>query len=175
MPLVLLHGMPGDHSSWAKVTQVAISPPIAWLRTVVGHDLLLLPSVAVFPVDDDGSVLLVPQAGSDNWSTLGGAVEIGESPAQAAVRESYEELGIRVQLTRLLDVLGGPGYKVTYPNGDQVAYVVSSYEARIVEGAPFVNDGELGGFGWFAREELPGLPLSRFTRTLPAETGIMPG
>ena len=85
-----------------------ISPHIARLRAVVGHELLLLPSASVFPVDDDGRLLLVRQAGSDDWSTLGGAVDIGESPAQAAVRESQEELGIGVRLTRLLDVLGGP-------------------------------------------------------------------
>lgn len=152
-----------------------ISPHIARLRTFVGHDLLLLPSVAVFPVDEDGRILLVQQAGLDNWSTLGGAVEFGESPAEAAIRESDEELGIRVRLARLLDVLGGPDFEVTYPNGDRVAWVVSAYEARITGGTPFVNDGELGGFGWFARDDLPGLQLSRFTRALLSETGLMPG
>lgn len=151
-----------------------VSPHIARLRAVVGHDLLLLPSASVFPVDDDGRLLLVRQAGSDDWSTLGGAVDIGESPSQAAVRESHEELGIGVRLTRLLDVLGGPEYEVTYPNGDTVAYVVAAYEARIVEGSPFVNDGELRDFGWFAREELPGLSLSPFTRALLTDIGIMP-
>jgi len=148
---------------------------IAKLRAFVGHDLLLMPSVSVLPLDDDGRLLLVREAGLDTWSTLGGAVEIGETPAQAAVRESHEELGIGVRLTRLLDVLGGPDYEVTYPNGDRVAYVVSAYEARIAEGTPFVNDGELRDFGWFTLAELPGQPLSRLARALLTDTGIIPG
>lgn len=80
-----------------------------------------------------------------------------------------------MKLTRLLGVFGGPDYEITYPNGDRVAYVASAYEARIVEGTPFVNDGELGGFGWFTRDELPGIELSRFTRALLTEAGIIPG
>lgn len=152
-----------------------MSPYVARLRAVVGRELLLLPSSAVLPVGDDGTVLLVRQAGRDEWSTLGGAVEIGESPAESAIRESYEELGVDVELTRLLGVVGGPDYEVTYPNGDKVAYVVSAYEARITGGSPHVNDGELGGFGWFAPAELPGLPLTRLTRALLTETALMPG
>lgn len=151
-----------------------MSPHIARLRAVVGHELLLLPSVAVFPVGDNGEVLLVRQAGSDDWSTLGGAVEIGESPAEAAIRESHEELGVDVELTRLFNVLGVPDYEVTYPNGDKVAYVVSAYEARITGGSPYVNDGELEDFGWFARPELRMLPLSRIGRALLTEAGLMP-
>jgi 8-oxo-dGTP pyrophosphatase MutT (NUDIX family) len=47
-------------------------------------------------------------AGHHNgWAVLGGAVEVGESPADAAIREAREEIGANVRLTRLLDVLGG--------------------------------------------------------------------
>ena len=66
------------------------------------------------------------------WSILGGAVDVGESPAAAAVREAREEIGVDVHLVRLLDVLGGPDYEVSYPNGDRVAYVTAVYEARVV-------------------------------------------
>ncbi|MCT2281176.1 MULTISPECIES: NUDIX hydrolase [Micromonospora] len=38
----------------------------------------------------------------------GGAVDIGESPAQAAVREIREEIGVRISRPRLLDALGAP-------------------------------------------------------------------
>ena len=97
---------------------MSISVHLARLRAVVGHDLLLLPSVSVLPVDQAGRLLLVRHAGHDDgWGVLGGAVEVGESPAQAAVRETREEIGVEVRLVRLLDVLGGPDYEVSYPNG----------------------------------------------------------
>jgi ADP-ribose pyrophosphatase YjhB (NUDIX family) len=147
----------------AKVWRVGIAAHIARLRAVVGHELLLLPSVSVLPVDEAGRILLVREAGQDHgWGTLGGAVEPGESPAATAVREAREEISADIELIRLLDVLGGPDYEVTYPNGDRVAYVTAVYEARIVAGSPAPGDGELTELAWFAPDELPAVPLTRF-------------
>jgi 8-oxo-dGTP pyrophosphatase MutT (NUDIX family) len=151
---------------------VGIAAHIARLRAAVGHELLLLPSVSVLPVDEAGRVLLVRYADHDDgWGILGGAVEPGESPAAAAVREAREEIGVDVQLVRLLDVLGGPDYEVSYPNGDRVAYVTAVYEASVAEGSPVVSDGELSELAWFGPGELPGLGLSRFARALLSATG----
>lgn len=139
-----------------------VSAHIERLRAAVGHELLLLPAVSVLPVDKTGRVLLVRHAGHhDGWSVLGGGVEIGESPAEAAIREAREEIGADIRLTKLLDVLGGPDYEVTYPNGDRVAYVTSVYEAD-----PRIADGELSDIAWFSPSELPQLALDRFARAL---------
>ena len=155
---------------------MGIAPHIARLRAFVGHELLLLPCVSVLPLDAGGRVLLALHAGhSDGWGTVGGAVDPGESPAQAAIREAREEIGVEIRLGRLLDVLGGPDYEVTYPNGDRTAYVTAVYEATIVDGVPAPADGELSEVSWFTREEVPTIPLSRFTRALLSATGYLPG
>jgi ADP-ribose pyrophosphatase YjhB (NUDIX family) len=123
---------------------MGIAAHIARLRVVIGHELLLVPSVSVLPVDEAGRVLLVRHAGHDDgWGVLGGAVDVGESPAAAAVRETREEISAEVQLVRLVDVLGGPDYEISYPNGDRTAYVTAVYEARIITGSPAPGDGEL--------------------------------
>ena len=84
---------------------MGIAAHLARLRAVVGHDLLLVPSVSVLPVDETGRVLLVCHAGHDDgWGVLGGAVDIGESPAAAAVREAREEITAEIELVRLVDV-----------------------------------------------------------------------
>ncbi len=151
---------------------MGIAPHIARLRAFVGHEQLLLPCATVLPVDEEGRVLLAWPAGhTDGWGTVGGAVDPGESPAAAAIREAREEIGVEVRLGRLVDVLGGPDYEVTYPNGDRVAYVTAVYEASIVEGVPAPADGELSDVAWFSREELAEIPLSRFTRALLTATG----
>jgi ADP-ribose pyrophosphatase YjhB (NUDIX family) len=153
---------------------MSISANLARLRAVVGHDLLLLPSVSVLPVDHAGRLLLVRHAGHDDgWGVLGGAVEVGESPADAAVRETREEIGVDVRLVRLLDVLGGPDYQVSYPNGDRTAYVTAVYEAAITNGSPAVADDELTDIAWFTPEQLPRLELSRFSRALLSATGYL--
>jgi ADP-ribose pyrophosphatase YjhB (NUDIX family) len=153
---------------------MGIPAHIARLRAAVGHDLLLLPSVSVLPVDAAGRLLLVRHAGHhDGWAVLGGAVEIGESPAQAAVRETREEIGVEVRLVRLLDVLGGPDYEVSYPNGDRTAYVTAMYEAAIITGSPAVRDDELSDLAWFTPAQLAELELSRFARALLSATGYL--
>jgi ADP-ribose pyrophosphatase YjhB (NUDIX family) len=95
----------------------------------------------------------------------------GESPAVAAIREAREEISADIELVRLLDVLGGPDYEVSYPNGDRVAYVTAVYEARIIAGTPTPGDGELSELAWFTPDELPVRPLSKFARALLHATG----
>jgi 8-oxo-dGTP pyrophosphatase MutT (NUDIX family) len=151
---------------------MGISPHVARLRAAVGHELLVLPCVTVLPADERGRVLLAWHAGhTDGWGTVGGAVDPGESPAQAAVREAREEIGVGIRLGRLLTVLGGPDYEITYPNGDRVAYVPAVYEAEIISGSPAPSDGELSEVAWFSPAELRTLRLSRFTRALLTATG----
>src|SRR5579863_8419313 len=134
---------------------MGISPHIARLRAVIGHELLVMPCVTVLPVDERGRMLLAWHAGhTDGWGTVGGAVDPGESPAEAAVREAREEIGAGIRLVRLLAVLGGPDYEVTYPNG-----------------TPSPSDGELSEVAWFTPAELQALQLSRFTRAMLTATG----
>jgi 8-oxo-dGTP pyrophosphatase MutT (NUDIX family) len=57
----------------------------------------------MFLIDDDRRVLLMHERrdiGSDDshWITPGGGVEPGESLVQGAIREVYEETGMRVEL-----------------------------------------------------------------------------
>jgi 8-oxo-dGTP pyrophosphatase MutT (NUDIX family) len=155
---------------------VAISPHIARLRAFVGHDMLVLPSVSLLISDPAGRVLLCKPAGhTDGWHDIGGAIDPGESPAEAAVREAREELGVEVRLGRLLGAFGGPDHVVTYPNEDVVAYVTVCYEAFITSGDPEPDGEELAEIGWFSRADLTTIPLSRFARAVLTGTGYLPG
>jgi 8-oxo-dGTP pyrophosphatase MutT (NUDIX family) len=67
----------------------------------------LYPRVAgrVLLLDNAGRILLIESnvdvgAEATHWITPGGGTDPGETPAQAAAREVYEELGVRVDLAR---------------------------------------------------------------------------
>jgi ADP-ribose pyrophosphatase YjhB (NUDIX family) len=151
-----------------------MSPNVARLRAAVGHELIVLPSVSVLPVDASGRLLLVrPTGHDDGWHILGGAVDPGESPAEACVREAREEIGVPVRLSALLGAFGGPDYEVTYPNGDRVAYVTIAYMASIVSGVPAADGDELADIAWFEAASLPEAPLSRFARALLTACGYL--
>jgi len=59
------------------------------------------PSARILPVDEAGCVLLFHFQDADpsrrHWATVGGGVEPGESFDAAAVRELFEETGLRVE------------------------------------------------------------------------------
>jgi ADP-ribose pyrophosphatase YjhB (NUDIX family) len=148
------------------VVGVAISPHIRWLRSHVGHDLLLLPSVAVLPRDPSGRLLLVRQSDTGTWATIGGSIEPGEAPEDAARREALEEAGVAVSLRGIVGVVGGPGFEVVYPNGDRTAYVSVVYDAVVTGGTPVPDQDETTEAAWFATEELPSLSCNGFTRNL---------
>jgi ADP-ribose pyrophosphatase YjhB (NUDIX family) len=149
-----------------------ISDHLRRIRALVGHELLVLPSVAVLPRDEEGRLLLVRLVDTGNWATIGGSVEVDESPADAAVREAAEEAGVVVTLGAVLGVVGGPGFRITYPNGDQTSYVTTVYDARVVGGSPRPDGDETVDVGWWARGALPFEEMSHFTRSLLAAVGV---
>jgi ADP-ribose pyrophosphatase YjhB (NUDIX family) len=138
---------------------MAMSDYVQRLRALIGKQLLLMPSVSVLVQDDDDRLLLVRHADSGLWGLVGGAVETDERPEDAAIRETQEETGLLVELTGLVTALGGPGFRVTYPNGDETAYVTIVYEARPVGGAEQADGDEVLELGWFSREDLSAIDL----------------
>lgn len=133
-----------------------ISEYMQRLRDAVGHRLLLVPSVAAIIRDDRGRVLLMQDALSNQWSLPAGAIEPGESPAEAIAREVEEETSLRVQNAELVAAVGGKQFRTQYPNGDQVEYTVCVYACQVEQGDPVARDGEASSFRWVAADDVPG-------------------
>jgi 8-oxo-dGTP pyrophosphatase MutT (NUDIX family) len=145
---------------------VAISPHIRRLRELVGNELLVLPSVAVLPRDDHRQILLVRIADTGLWANIGGAIEPDESPEQAALREAEEEAGVTLRLGPILGVLGGPEFRMTYPNGDQTSYVTTVFDATVISGIPTPDGDETLAAEWWHPNDLPLDEMGSFTRAL---------
>nr|WP_314844564.1 NUDIX domain-containing protein [uncultured Microbacterium sp.] len=128
---------------------------VASIRARIGDDLLLLPGVTAV-IRDGEDFLLARHSHSGLWSLIGGAVEPGEEPADAVVREVLEETGARVHVDGIVGAYGGRPMMVEYPNGDRVAYVTTAYECRLID-EPHPDMGELLELGWFSRDAIPTL------------------
>lgn len=156
------------------VPAVPISDYLRRLRERVGHDLVLLPAVSVLIWGDDGRLLLMQEAETRRWQTIGGMIDPDESPADAALREAHEEAGCVVRLRRLRAALGGTGYRQHYPNGDLCSYVSVVFDAEIVSGTPSAGDDEVHQLRWFDPGEIAALDLEPLNRHLLADAGVIP-
>ena len=54
--------------------------------------------------DEQGRILLMKRADNEKWCMPCGLQDVGESPAECAVREAREETGLEVRAVRLVDV-----------------------------------------------------------------------
>ncbi len=149
-----------------------ISPYLRELRKKIGHDMVLMPSAVVLIWDDEGRLLLVLDKDTGLWQTVGGGLDPDEAPEDAARREAKEEVNIDVELTGLRGVVGGEGFRIVYPNKDEVAYVAIVYDAKIVGGEVKPDDEEASDAKWYAKSELAALELDDYTRKLFRKLGI---
>jgi 8-oxo-dGTP pyrophosphatase MutT (NUDIX family) len=143
------------------------------LREKVGTGLLFSPAVVCLIHDGEDRVLLVRHV--DGWWTLpGGAIDPGETPAEAARRETREEASLDVELIRLADVYGGyPDFHGFYPNGDEIAWVTTVFEARIVGGTAAPGDDETAEVRWATVDEAFATDITPSTRHIVA--GVLDG
>ncbi|MER7539913.1 NUDIX domain-containing protein [Streptomyces sp. NPDC097704] len=130
------------------------------LRATAGHQLLFLPGVSAVVFDDRGRVLLGKRADNGRWALVGGIVDPGEQPADAVVREVFEETAVHCVPERivLVETLRKP---VVYPNGDICQYMDVAFRCRAVGGEARVNDEESTEVGWFDVDALP--EMKRFS------------
>jgi 8-oxo-dGTP pyrophosphatase MutT (NUDIX family) len=127
------------------------------LRAAVGHERLLLPSVSALIYDNIGRILLVRQRDGDAWSTPGGAIEFDETPADAVVRETWEETGLFVAATGIFGIYGGPNFIVHYENGDEAQYVMVAFDCAILSGTLRSDGVETTDVRFWSADEKPKL------------------
>src|SRR5687768_10106243 len=94
----------------------------------------LVPSTTVAVRDEAGRLLLIHKIDNDFWALPGGGMEIGESIADAAVREVTEETGLTVELTGLVGIYTDPGHVMAYDDGEVRQEFSVCFHARVITG-----------------------------------------
>jgi len=78
----------------------------------------LCPAVSVFIQDKQDRILMIRRTDNDKYAIPGGQQEIGETLAQAAVREVKEETGIDVAIVGLVGLYSNPAHVIAYDDGE---------------------------------------------------------
>lgn len=116
--------------------------------------MLVVVGAAIF--DDSGRLLAAQRAAPARyaglWEFPGGKVEVGETPAEALIRECREELGIEIAVGPLVG------------QADIDIGVLQIYRARITSGQPQAREHQ--ALRWLAPDEHDEVPWIAADRPL---------
>jgi len=124
----------------------------------------IVPSVNVAVTNEAGEVLLIRRSDNDNWALPGGAVDIGESLTQAAVRETREESGIECEITGLSGIYTDPGHVMLYTSNGEVRQEFSIVLTARAVGGQTATSSETTEVRWVPQAELAGFQMDRSMR-----------
>lgn len=124
----------------------------------------LVPSVNVVATNDAGDILMIRRTDNDNWAVPGGAIDLGESVAQAAVRETREESGIECEITGIIGIYSDPKHVILYTSNGEVRQEFSIVlTARPLSGQP-TPSSETSEVRWVPVTEVRDYTMDRSMR-----------
>lgn len=126
---------------------------INWMRSKVGHEKIILNFAGGCIYNDKGEVLLQRRGDSNKWGFPGGALEVGETPQMAAIREVKEETGLDVEVGRLIGIYTDCDMK--YPNGDEAQSICMVFELKVTGGELYCDQNETLELQYFPLDSMP--------------------
>jgi 8-oxo-dGTP pyrophosphatase MutT (NUDIX family) len=124
----------------------------------------LVPSVNVVVVNDAGEILLIQRSDNGNWAVPGGAIDLGESLTDAAIRETSEETGIDCRITGIVGIYTDPRHVILYTSNGEVRQEFSVVLTAAPVGGRLAPSSESSQVRWVSRGDLSGYPMDRSMR-----------
>ena len=125
----------------------------------IGADARLAPSAAAIIFDENREkVLLTQRSDNGRWCLPGGGMDPGESASEACIRETMEETGLEVRVTRLVGIYTSPYLIIEYADGNCWQPVAMTFEADVVGGELRLSD-ETTDYGYFLVDRLDDVDL----------------
>lgn len=105
-------------------------------------------------IDEEGRILLIRRADNGLWAMPGGALEVGETPAEGVLREAFEESGVRAETVALVGVFDSRLCKtVSRHHLYQFVFLCRPTDGHAAETPTHAH--ETLGSAWFAEDALP--------------------
>ena len=125
----------------------------------ISHIPFIQTGAAIIIRNENGQILLQERTDRNKWGLPGGCQDLGEDLRVTAVREAFEETGIKLDPNEieLIDTLSGESRKNSYPNGDIVYNNTSLYlaDVSISDESTLKGDSETKRLRFFNPDEVP--------------------
>ncbi|MEU9122470.1 NUDIX domain-containing protein [Streptomyces sp. NPDC048506] len=118
----------------------------------------LVPAASAVVVDDSGRILLQRRRDNGMWALPGGAMHIGESLPECAMRETREETGFDIEIVGIVGTYSNPRHVFAYDDGEVRQVFSICFLARPAGGQLSVSE-ESTDVRWFEPEEIDTLPM----------------
>ncbi|MGL4882842.1 MAG: NUDIX hydrolase [Waterburya sp.] len=125
------------------------------IRSIIGNRPLILAGAAVLIFDQQDRLLLQHRQDNQQWGLIGGSMEIGESLAETAIRETREETGLTLDRLDWFDLFSGQELIYELPHGDVVVNVTAVYTSRQYRGKLKIDEEEVSEICFFELNKLP--------------------
>jgi ADP-ribose pyrophosphatase YjhB (NUDIX family) len=113
----------------------------------------LVPGGSAIVVNDAGEILLQRRIDNQLWALPGGTMDIGETIAQAIIREVREETGLWVEPERIVGIYSDPKHVFAYSDGEVRQEFNICLACRIIGGEVRVSE-ESSEVRFFERAEI---------------------
>jgi len=121
----------------------------------------MVPSVNVVIENDAGEILMIQRSDNGNWAVPGGAIDLGESMSQAAVRETREETGIDCEILDVIGIYTDPKHIIFYTSNGEARQEFSILLRGRATGGVLTTSSESTKVRWVPRAEISGLQMDR--------------
>ena len=125
----------------------------------VCHIPFIQTSSATIIRNENKEISLQERTDRNMWGLPGGCQELGEDLRETAIREAYEETGIKLNIENLvlINTLSGNLRKNSYPNGDIVYNNTSLYLADVSINSleKLKGDSETKRLKFFSLDDIP--------------------
>ncbi|MCF0114735.1 MAG: NUDIX domain-containing protein [Erysipelotrichaceae bacterium] len=113
---------------------------VKYIRGMVGTNKIILNCAGTLVIKDH-KLLIQRRADNGEWGLVGGLLEMGETYEEAAVRETFEETGLKVHLDEFLGIYYHRDME--WPSGDKAFVIGAYYIASVVSGELKVDEESL--------------------------------
>ena len=124
----------------------------------------MAPSVNIVVTSENDEVLLIRRSDNDNWAIPGGAIELGESMTQAAIRETKEESGIDCEITGLVGVYTDPKHVILYTSNGEARQEFSIVLTGRPVGGELTPSSESSEVRWVPASKIDDYAMDRSMR-----------